>query len=294
MEDYLVRAVSGEGECRAVAVVTTGVVEEARRRHGTWPVVTAALGRTLTAALLLGANLKGDDLLTLRVLGDGPVGAIVVTANGRGEVRGYVQEPRVDLPGTVEGKLPVGAAVGKNGTLYVTRDLGLKEPFTGSVELVSGEIGEDVAQYLLVSEQTPSAVSLGVLVGPDAAVKASGGLLLQLFPGASENTLSVLEKNISALPPVSSLVDRGMSPEEIVALATAGLSMKVLDRSPVRFACKCSRERVEEVLLSLGREELEKLKRERGVAEVRCHFCGEVYHFSSPELDRLLQEAAPA
>lgn len=290
MGDYLVRAVCGEGECRAFAVVTTAIVEEARRRHDTWPVATAALGRAMTAGLLLGANMKGEDILTLRLLGDGPLGAVIVTANAHSEVRGYVQEPHVDLPCTAEGKLPVGEAVGRKGTLYVTRDLGLKEPFFGSVELVSGEIGEDVAQYLLQSEQTPSAVALGVLVGADASVRAAGGLLIQLFPGASDGTLSLLERNLSNLPLISSLVDKGMIPAEIIAEATAGLSLEVLEKTPVRFACKCSRERVEGLLASLGREEISKMIREQGQAEVRCHFCGEVYNFNGPELERFLKE----
>ena len=178
MKDYLVRGIGEEGQFRVFAATTTDLVEEARRRHDTWPVASAALGRALTAGLLLGANLKGDDLLTLRILGDGPVGAILVTANASGEVRGYLQEPHVDLPCREDGKLPVGSAVGK-GFLYITRDLGLKEPFTGSVELVSGEIGEDVAQYLLTSEQTPSAVALGVLVEWNLLMAAS---LITMLP----------------------------------------------------------------------------------------------------------------
>jgi len=283
MEDYLVRGVGGEGQFRVFAAVTTGLVEEARRRHDTWPVASAALGRVLTAGLLLGANLKGDDILTLRILGDGPLGAIVVTANAEGEVRGYVQEPHVDLPLTPEGKLPVGSAVGK-GFLYVTKDLGLKEPFTGSVELVSGEIGEDVAQYLLTSEQIPSAVSLGVLIGPDASVRAAGGLIIQLFPGASEETLSHLEKSLAEMPPISSLVNLEMTPEEIVSRAVNGLHVRYLEKYPVRFACKCSREKAGDVLAAMGKEEIEKLSQEQGQVEVRCHFCGEKYVFKAPDL----------
>jgi len=287
MEDYLVRGVGEEGQFRVFAAVTTGLVEEARRRHDTWPVASAALGRGLTAGLLLGANLKGDDLLTLRILGDGPLGAIVVTANAEGEVRGYVQEPHIDLPATPEGKLPVGAAVGR-GFLYITKDLGLKEPFTGSVELVSGEIGEDVAQYLLTSEQTPSAVSLGVLVGPDASVRASGGLIIQLLPGASEKILSHLEKCLLEMPPVSSLVNLEMTPEEIVARAVNGLDIRYLEKNPVRFACKCSREKVGDILAAMGKKEIVKLLQEQGKAEVICHFCGERYIFEAPDLKAIL------
>lgn len=289
MSDYLVRGVGEDGQFRVFAAITTDLVEEARRRHDTWPVASAALGRALTAGLLLGANLKGDDLLTLRIFGDGPAGAIIVTANAAGEVRGYIQEPHVDLPCTTEGKLPVGAAVGK-GLLHITKDLGLKEPFTGSVELVSGEIGEDVAQYLLTSEQTPSAVALGVLVAPDGHVRASGGLIIQLFPDAGEDVLTHLEKNLSQLPPVSSLVDRGMIPEEVVAEAVKGLNVRYLEKTPLRFKCNCSRERVGDILAAMGKEEIEKLLEEQGKAEVRCHFCGDRHTFYAPDLKAIIAD----
>ena len=284
MDDYLVRAVDPDGQFRIMAAVTTNTVEEARSRHDTWPIASAALGRALTAGLLLGASLKGSDLLTLRIQGDGPLGGILVSADGSGEVRGYVLEPHVDLPAGPAGKLPVGAAVGRQGLLHVTKDLGLKEPFTGSVELVSGEIGEDVAKYLLVSEQTPSAVSLGVLVGPDARVKASGGLLVQLFPEAAEDALARLEAGFAVLPPISSLVDQGLTPEEIMLKAVNGLPLRFLKRNPVRFACRCSTEKTREILASLTKEELASLLQEQGHAEVRCHFCGEKYHFYPKDL----------
>ena len=284
MGDYLVRAVDPDGQFRIFAAVTTETAEEGRKRHDTWPIASAALGRALTAGLLLGANLKGDDLLTLRIQGDGPLGGILVSANGAGEVRGYVLEPHVDLPSGVNGKLPVGAAVGSQGLLHVTKDLGLKEPFTGSVELVSGEIGEDTAQYLLVSEQTPSAVSLGVLVDADARVKAAGGLLVQLFPDAEEKVLSHLEQRLAALPPISSLVDSGLSPEEIILQAVDGLPLRFLERNPVSFTCRCSKEKTRDILASLGAQELASLLEERGHAEVRCHFCGEIYLFYPADL----------
>ena len=287
MSDYLVRGVGEGGQFRVFAAVTTELAEEARRRHDTWPVASAALGRTLTAGLLLGANLKGDDLLTLRILGDGPLGAIIVTASAKGEVKGYVQEPHVDLAPEVEGKLPVGAAVGK-GFLYVTKDMGLKEPFTGSIELGSGEIGEDVAQYLLTSEQTPSAVALGVLVAPDARVAASGGLIIQLFPGAEEGILTRLERSLGELPPVSSLVNRGLTPEEIVSKAVGGLPVQYLEKSPVGFKCTCSRDRIGGILMAMGKTEIEKILEEQGEAEVRCHFCGDFYTFNASDLKALL------
>ncbi len=287
MGDYLVRGIGADKEFRVFAATTTDLVEEARRRHDAWPVAGAALGRALTAGLMLGANLKGGDLLTLRIFGDGPAGAIVVTANATGEVKGYIQEPHVDLPCPAAGKLPVGDAVGK-GFLHVTKDMGLKEPFTGSIELVSGEIGEDVAMYLLTSEQTPSAVALGVLVGRDCRIKASGGVIIQLLPNASEEVLLRIEDSVAGMGPVSSLVDRGMTPEQIAALAVGGLEVRFLERIPVKFKCGCSRDKVKDILAALGKREIEKIHREQEKAEVRCHFCGELYNFSAAELETMI------
>lgn len=289
MSDYLVRGVGANSHFRVFAAVTTGLVEEARRRHDTWPVASAALGRALTAGLMLGANLKGGDLLTLRIFGDGPAGAIVVTANATGEVKGYIQEPHVDLPCAKKGKLPVGAAVGK-GFLHVTRDMGLKEPFTGSIELESGEIGEDVARYLLTSEQTPSAVALGVHVGPDGRVGASGGVMIQMFPGAEEEVLLHIESSLKEMAPVSSLVKRGMTPEEIVVQAVGGLEVRFLEKTPLRFKCGCSREKVKDILSAMGKDEIVKMHREQDKAEVRCHFCGELYVFDGDELLALVKQ----
>ncbi|ACV62250.1 Hsp33 protein [Desulfofarcimen acetoxidans DSM 771] len=289
MQDYLIRAVGKKGQFRVIAAVTTGLVEEARRRHSTWPVASAALGRTLTAGLLLGANLKGDDLLTVRVRGDGPLGAIIVSANGHGDVRGYVQNPQIHVPGIRPGKLGVGNAVGK-GTLSVSKDLGLREPFTGSVELVSGEIGEDIAYYLLASEQTPSAVSLGVLVETDNSVRAAGGLIVQLLPGAEENMLAELEDCLNRLPPISSLVNEGKIPEEIVKLALGNLDIDIIDNTPVRFYCSCTRERIERMLAGLGEQELRDIYETTGQVEVICHFCGEKYNIQEQELGKLLQD----
>ncbi len=287
MQDYLVRAVGGNGQFRVFACTATNLVEEGRRRHNTWPVATAALGRTMIGTLLLGANLKGDDLITVRVLGDGELGAIVATADAKGNVRGYVQNPQVHLPSVKPGKLAVGAAVGA-GTLSVSKDLGLKEPFTGTVELVSGEIAEDLAYYLTNSEQTPSAVSLGVLVDTDNTVKAAGGLILQLLPGAEEKVLQMLEQNITKMPPISSLVEQGATPEEIVNLACQGTDYKILARQPIQFACNCNRERIAELILSLGREEIESMIADQTGAEVQCHFCAEKYYFNEEDLKKLL------
>lgn len=288
MDDYLVRGIGVNNQFRVFAAITTELVDEARRRHDTWPVASAALGRSLTAGLLLGANLKGNDLLTLRISGSGPAGAIIVTANADGEARGYIQEPHIDLPCTIEGKLPVGEAVGK-GFLHVTKDMGLKEPFTGSIELVSGEIAEDVARYLLISEQIPAAVALGVLVAPDGSVKASGGVMIQLFPGADEKAMLHIEKSLSEMAPVSSLIDRGMTPEEILALAVGGLEVRCLEKTPLKFKCGCSRERVKDILVAMGKDEIVKLYQEQGQAEVRCHFCGELYNFDAGELETLIK-----
>ncbi|MFZ5648258.1 MAG: Hsp33 family molecular chaperone HslO [Bacillota bacterium] len=287
--DYLIRSIDKGQNFRVFAAVTTDVAENARLRHDTWPIATAALGRVMTGALLLGANLKGQDIITIRVTGDGPLGAIVVSANAGGEVRGYVQEPHVDLPREIEGKLPVGAAVGR-GTLSVTRDLGLKEPFTGSVELVTGEIAQDLTHYLVTSEQAPSAVSLGVLVDGEGRVKASGGFWLEMLPGAGDEVAAILEKNLAGLPPVSTMVDGGASPVDIARAVAGEFEIDVLDKTPVSFKCSCGKKKVEDLLVSLGSEELADMVRDRGGAEVRCHFCGEKYHFNGEDLERLIRE----
>jgi molecular chaperone Hsp33 len=287
--DFLIRAMDSGRNFRVFAAVTSGVAEVARVRHDTWPVATAALGRAMTGALLLGANLKGDDMITLRIMGDGPLGAIVVSANARGGVRGYVQEPHVDLPRRVEGKLPVGEAVGR-GMLSVTRDMGMKEPFTGSVEIISGEIAEDLTHYMAVSEQVPSALALGVLVDREGNVKASGGFLAEILPGADEEVVAGLEKNLAGLPPVSSMIMEGAGPEEIAGAVAGSFELMVLDRKEVAFQCSCGKKKVEGVLVSLGRDNIAGLMEERGGAEVRCHFCGEVYQYSRDELESLLAE----
>jgi len=285
-EDYLVRATAEDGRILALVARSTKLVEEARRLHNTSPTATAALGRVLTAAALMGATLKERQSLTLRVVGDGPLGAIVATARD-GAVRGYVSEPQVYLPLDAAGKLDVGAAVGK-GILYVTKDLGLREPYNGSVPLVSGEIGKDLAYYFTASEQTPSAVALGVLVGPTGAVKAAGGYLLQLLPGADEEMAARLEGNVRATGPVSRLVARAFSPEDILATLLEGFDVQIHERQFFRFACDCSRERLREILLALGPEELEQLLAEQGGAEATCAFCNQVYRFSAEELAELV------
>ena len=286
MKDVLLLATVAGGSARLAVATTTQLVEDARRRHDTFPTATAALGRTLTAGLLLASNLKGEDTLTIRVLGDGPLGAIIVSADAWSTVRGYVQEPHTHLPSKEGGKLNVGGAVGK-GMLYISRDLGFGDPYTGSVELVSGEIAEDIAQYLTVSEQIPSGVVLGVLVDTDNSVAAAGGVLLQMMPGATEETVQALEKNLAGLGPLSNIIAEGKEAQAVLELVTKGLPMTVLAERPVRFTCNCSKERLEKVLISLGKEELRDMIASEGKAELTCHFCGENFHFNRAELEDL-------
>jgi molecular chaperone Hsp33 len=285
------RTIAADGGVRGVAAVTTATVEEARRRHDTAPTATAALGRTLSATAMLGAGLKDGQRITVRVLGDGPLGGIIADGNGGGEVRGYVANPDVDLPVTARRKLDVGSAVGR-GTLHVTRDLGLRYPYHGSVPLISGEIGEDVARYLVVSEQVPSVVALGVLVNPDGEVRAAGGYILQVLPGAPDNLPPYLEERVGRLPAVTELVRDGMEPQAILELALGELGPRSLGGSPIAFNCWCSRGRVEAVLIALGKEEVERLIEEQGRAEVICRFCGDRYVLGPAELRRLF--TAPA
>lgn len=286
MQDYLIRATAFDGRLRAFAANTTGIVEEMRRRHGTTPVATAALGRTATAGVMMGAMLKGEERLTIQVKGDGPVGQIVVDANAKGEVRGYVDNPRVDLPLNGRGKLDVAGAVGE-GYLYVIKDLGLKEPYRGSIPIVSGELGEDFTYYFAKSEQTPSAVALGVLIATDYSVQTSGGFIMQLLPGMDEGEIAAIEEKLGSLPPITTLLADGADLEDILK----GLveSVEVLERSEIRFQCKCSQERVEQTLISLGRDEIEQILREDGKAEVVCHFCNEVYEYNGEQLHNLVE-----
>jgi molecular chaperone Hsp33 len=291
MTDYCIRATAAKGQVRCWAAMTTALCEEARKRHDTYPVATAALGRLLTAGVMMGLNLKGEDTLTLRVEGDGPIGSIIVAADAAGKVRGYVQNPHIHVPGKVPGKLNVGGAVGIKGFLYIVKDLGLKDTYTGTVSLVNGEIGEEITRYFTESEQIPSAVALGVLVETDNSVRASGGYIVQLMPGASEETILQLEKNISKAPPVSQMVDEGLLPEEIAEKILEYLDPQVLEQVPVKFQCQCTRERLVRVLKAIGLAELESLLKEEGQAEITCSFCGEKYLFSAEDLQEIINEA---
>lgn len=294
MTDQLVKA-TAKG-VRAFAAVTTCLVDEARRRHDCFPIASAALGRTMTAALLLAANLKNNEAITIRIAGDGPLGSVIADATPQGYVRGYVNNPHVNLPHN-NGKLNVGGGVGQ-GLIHVSRfahqDVhagvnGLKQPFTGSVPLVSGEIGEDVAQYLYVSEQTPSTVALGVLVNPDLAVAAAGGFIVQAMPGAEDDVLALIEGNMSRLAPVSQMIKEGADANAMLSAIFAGLPAKIFAPTPLAFYCHCSEERVENMLVSLGKDELAEMIND-GQAEVRCHFCGEKYLISGERLKELYNE----
>ncbi|MFC0216102.1 Hsp33 family molecular chaperone HslO [Paenibacillus chartarius] len=288
MGDYLIRGTALNGQVRAFAVVTTGITEEMRRRHDTSPVATAALGRTAAAALMMGAMLKGQEKLTIQIHGGGPIGKIVVDANANGEVRGYVDNPHVDLPPNAAGKLDVAGAVGVDGALVVTKDLGLKEPYRGSVQLISGELAEDFTYYFAYSEQTPSAVALGVLADRDVLVRVSGGFIIQLLPGLTDEEIGDIEQKLAAIPPVTKLLDGGATPEEILRQVLP--DVQVLERMDIRFHCPCTKERIEQALISLGRTELQAILDEEGFAEAVCHYCNEPYRFESDDLKHLIEQ----
>lgn len=290
MQDYCVRAITVDGQIRAFAATTTGVCEEARKRHDTYPTATAALGRVLTGALMMGMDLQPNNTLTIRVLGDGPLNAIIAVAEHNGEVRGYVGNPHIHLPSKYPGKLNVGGAVGNNGYLHITKDIGLRDPYTGSVELVSGEIAEDFTRYFLESEQIQSVISLGVLVETDNHVRAAGGYIIQLLPGATEETIDKLEKKLGQLMPVSNMIDAGMSPENILQEVLSDFEIKITASQEVAFKCKCSQERLERVLINLGADELEDMIEKENGAELQCHFCNDIYTFKSNELKKLILE----
>ncbi|HWI52054.1 MAG TPA: Hsp33 family molecular chaperone HslO [Symbiobacteriaceae bacterium] len=286
MADYMVRAMDKAGNIRAFVATSTGLVNEARRRHDTWPTVTAALGRALTGTALLSAMLKDEgESITLRIAGDGPVGGITCDADEQGQVRGYVREPHIDLD-PKNGKFDVAGLVGE-GQLHVTRQLAIEGIYTGTSDIVSGEIAEDLAYYLTQSEQTPSAVALGVRVAPDGTVTAAGGILLQLLPAVSEEEREQLEVNLQAMGAVSAAVEAGLTPEEIIGSVMAGIPYKILEKRDIHFACRCSRERAMNSLATLGRAELEQMIAEDGGAELHCQFCSETYKFTADQLRAL-------
>lgn len=289
MKDYLVKALAFDGEVRAYSVRTTNTVSEAQRRHDTWRTASAALGRSLTAGTMMGAMLKGEQKLTIKVEGNGPIGPILVDAHANGDVRGYVTNPHVDFEGTEQGKLRVYQAVGTEGFVTVIKDIGMREPFIGQSPIVSGELGEDFTYYFAVSEQTPSSVGVGVLVNGDDSILAAGGFILQIMPGAQDETISFIEDRLQKIPPVSTLIEQGLSPEEILYAVLGEDKVKVLETMDVQFNCTCSRERIESVLISLGKTELEQVREEEEETEVHCHFCNERYKFSKEDITNLIE-----
>ena len=286
--DILIRGMTPDGRVKAAAVETTGLVEEMRRIHKTLPVATAALGRTLSAASMMGDELKDEQgSVTLQIRGSGPIGAITAVSDSRGNVRGYVQNPAVDLPLREDGKLDVGGAVGaEGGILTVIKDIGAKEPFSGKVELLGGEIAEDIAAYYAESEQIPTVCALGVLVNTDQSVKKAGGYIIQLMPGAGDEIIDRIERGVVAAGSVTSQLDRGMSPQDILR-GILGEDFVIMDEHEVKYECKCSRERVERALISMSAQELEQINADGKNIEVTCQFCDAIYTFTPAEIKKL-------
>ena len=289
MSDQLIRAISKDGLMKVSAVSTRDLTERARQIHKTLPVATAALGRLLAAASMMGNALKEEAAsLTLQIKGGGPLGTLLAVSDHEGSVRGTVDNPAVDLPLREDGKLDVGTAVGNRGTLTVIRDLRMKEPYVGSVGLLWGEIAEDIALYFVESEQIPTACGLGVLVDRDQSVLSAGGYLVQMLPGAGEETAEQLEASLRAAKPVTELLRADPDPEALLRAALPGLELEILEKRPIEYRCDCSRERMERALISLGREELRDMIDQQGGAELTCRFCDRVEHFSREDLEALL------
>ncbi|MBE6990665.1 MAG: Hsp33 family molecular chaperone HslO [Ruminococcaceae bacterium] len=289
MSDRIVRAISSDGMVQAAAICSRDLVERARRIHGMPPTATAALGRVLSGASLMGNALKGQGAsLTLQFKGNGPLGTVLAVSDPEGNVRGYVGRPQTELPLRPDGKLDVGAAVGHEGTLTVIKDLNMREPYVGTVDLLGGEIAEDIAGYFVESEQIPTACALGVLVDRDQSVRSAGGYIIQLLPGAGEDTIARVEGGILAAGAVSPLLDRDDDPEHLLRTVMPDFELKILDTTPVEYRCYCSRERVERALISLGADELESILREQGGCQMTCQFCDAVYDFSGEQLRGLI------
>lgn len=284
MKDYIVRATAAGAQIRAFAATTRNLVEQAREAHGTSPVATAALGRLLTAGAMMGTMLKGEkDLLTLQMKGDGPIHGITVTADSLARVKGYVDYPGVMLPPNGLGKLDVGGAIG-NGMLTVIRDLGLKEPYVGQTILQTGEIAEDLTYYFAASEQIPSTVGLGVLMEKDNTVKRAGGFIIQLMPFAEDEIIEKLEENLKKMPSVTSILDEGKSPEELLAVVLDGIELEITDTVSTKFYCNCDKKRIEKAIISIGEKDIREMIEEGREIEVKCHFCNSAYSFSVEEL----------
>lgn len=291
MKDYLIKGIDKTGSVRILVASTTNMVEAARTTHDTSPTASAALGRSLTASAIMGSMMKNDrDVLTLKISGNGPAGSIFVVAKNNGKVKGEMTNPRADVPSREDGKLDVGALVGKDGNLTIIMDLGLKEPYIGSSNLVTGEIAEDLANYFYQSEQIPSVVSLGVLVDKDISIKAAGGYIIQLLPGVSEEDIEKIENSLKDIKSVSTMINDGLTPEEIMNEVLKDFQMEVLDKIDIAYECDCNRERIESVLKSLGKQEIQNVIEEDGKAEIICHFCNTKYEFNKEELERLITD----
>lgn len=291
MKDYIIRATAADNQIRAFAATTREMVEEARNRHNTSPVATAALGRLMTAGAMMGSMMKGDkDMLTLQIRGQGALGGITVTADSKSRVKGYVNEPMVILPANEAGKLDVRGAIGP-GTLTVIKDIGMKEPYTGQIALVSGEIAEDITYYYAVSEQVPSSVALGVLMSKDNTVKQAGGFIIQLMPDTADSVIDRLEEKLSAIKPVTSMLEEGMSPEDILNEVLGEFGVTIMDKVATEFYCNCSKERVEQALISVGKEELDSMIKDGKPIELNCHFCNTNYVFEIDEIKKLYSKS---
>lgn len=288
MTDYLIRATAADAQVRAFAVTSRDLVEEARSRHDLSPVVTAALGRLMTGACLMGSMLKGEqDVLTLQVSGDGPVRGMTVTADAKGNVKGYAQVPQAMMPPNAQGKLDVGGVIGK-GYLTVIKDMGMKDPYASKVELQTGEIADDLTYYFAASEQVPSCVALGILMERNNTVKQAGGFIIQLMPFAQEEIVRKLEEKISGLKPVTTLLEEGNTPEQILSLLLGDMGLEITEKTPVQFLCGCTKERVEKVLYSLKKEDLKEMIEEGKDVELHCHFCNTDYVFTVDELKKMV------
>lgn len=290
--DYIVKALAFDGEIRAYASLTTESVQEAQTRHYTWPTASAAMGRTMTATVMMGAMLKGTQKLTVTVDGRGPIGKIIADADAKGNVRAYVDHPQTHFSLNEQGKLDVRRAVGTEGSIQVVKDVGMKDYFSGSSPIVSGELGEDFTYYYATSEQTPSSVGLGVLVNPDNTIKAAGGFIIQVMPGAKEETINKLEEAINQMTPVSKLIEQGLTPEGILNEILGEDNVQILETSPVQFECNCSHEKFLNAIKGLGEAEISDMIKEDHGAEAVCHFCGNKYNYSESELNQLLESMA--
>lgn len=288
MTDYLIRATAADAQVRAFAVTSRDLVEEARDRHDLSPVVTAALGRLMTGACLMGSMLKGEkDVLTLQISGDGPVGGMTVTADSRGNVKGYANRPQAMMPPNAQGKLDVGGVIGA-GYLHVIKDMGMKDPYASRVALQTGEIADDLTYYFAALEQVPSCVALGILMERNNTVKQAGGFIIQLMPFAQEEVIRKLEENVAGLKSVTTLLEEGNTPEQILSLLLGDMGLEITEKTPVRFWCGCSKERVEKVLYSLKKEDLQEMAEEGKDVELHCHFCNTNYVFTADELKKMV------